>query len=49
MKLTSYFIKHPVAAIILNSLIVVLGIICFSNLSVREYPDISFPTADPTS
>jgi len=44
MKLTSYFIKHPVIAIILNSMIVVLGFLCFKNLSVREYPDISFPT-----
>ena len=44
MKPTSYFIKHPVAAIILNSMIVVLGILCFHNLSVREYPDINFPT-----
>lgn len=44
MKLTSYFIKHPVIAIILNLMIVVLGVLCFYNLSVREYPDISFPT-----
>lgn len=44
MKLTSYFIKHPVSAIILNCMIVVIGILCFYNLSVREYPDISFPT-----
>ncbi|CAM2943382.1 multidrug efflux RND transporter permease subunit LpeB [Legionella worsleiensis] len=44
MKLTDYFIKHPVSAIILNSLIVVLGILCLYTLSVREYPDISVPT-----
>ena len=44
MNLTSYFIKHPVVAIILNSMIVVLGILCFHNLSVKEYPDINFPT-----
>lgn len=43
MKLTSYFIKHPVMAIVLNSLIVLLGMLCWNNLSVREYPDISFP------
>lgn len=44
MKLTSYFIRHPVIAIILNSMILVLGLLCLYNLSVREYPDISFPT-----
>lgn len=49
MKLTSYFIKHPVAAITLNCLIVVLGILCFQTLSVREYPDIPFPTITVTA
>lgn len=44
MKFTSYFIKHPVIAIILNSLIVLVGILSLHTLSVREYPDISFPT-----
>lgn len=44
MKLTGYFIKHPVIAIVLNSMIVVLGLLCLYSLSVREYPDISFPT-----
>ncbi|KTD00045.1 multidrug efflux RND transporter permease subunit LpeB [Legionella erythra] len=44
MKLTGYFIKHPVIAIVLNSMIAILGLLCFYNLSVREYPDISFPT-----
>lgn len=43
MKLTEYFIKHPVVALVLNSLIVLLGVLCWQNLSVREYPDISFP------
>lgn len=43
MRLTSYFIKHPVMAIILNAMIVVLGFLCFYQLSVREYPNITFP------
>lgn len=43
MKFTSYFLKHPVIAIILNSMILLLGILCFHSLSLREYPDISFP------
>lgn len=44
MKLTDYFIKHPVSAIILNCMIVIIGLLCLYNLSIREYPDISFPT-----
>ncbi|KTC87303.1 MULTISPECIES: multidrug efflux RND transporter permease subunit LpeB [Legionella] len=44
MKLTSYFIKHPVIAIILNCMIVTLGLLSFYSLSIREYPNISFPT-----
>lgn len=44
MKLTTYFINHPVIAIILNALIVVSGFLCWNNLPVREYPQISFPT-----
>lgn len=44
MKITDYFINHPVSAIILNALIVLVGILCFSNLKVREYPDIKIPT-----
>lgn len=43
MKLTSYFIKHPAIAIILNCMILLLGILCFNSLPIREYPDISFP------
>ncbi len=44
MKLTGYFIKHPVSAIILNCTIILIGILCFNHLNVREYPDIQFPT-----
>lgn len=44
MKLPRYFIKHPVIAIILNCMIVVIGLLCLYSLSVREYPNISFPT-----
>lgn len=44
MKSTSYFIKHPVIAIILNCMIIVLGLLCIHSLTLREYPNISFPT-----
>src|ERR1700733_14347481 len=43
MKLTTFFIKHPVISITLNGLIVLIGILSFYLLSVREYPNISFP------
>lgn len=43
MKLTSYFLKHPVIALILNAMILVVGILCFNLLSLREYPEIHFP------
>lgn len=44
MKITTYFIKHPVTAVILNCMIILLGILCFNNLKIREYPDIILPT-----
>ncbi|KTD21137.1 efflux RND transporter permease subunit [Legionella londiniensis] len=43
MKVTTYFIEHPVIAIVLNIMLGVLGILCLYNLSVREYPQITFP------
>ena len=44
MNFTSYFIKHPVIAIILNAMMVVVGILCLTNISVREYPEIKLPS-----
>lgn len=43
MKFTSYFLKHPVIAIIINGMILLLGMLCLQSLPIREYPDISFP------
>ncbi len=43
MKFTTYFLKHPVIAIILNSMILLLGILCYKSLPIREYPNLSFP------
>ncbi len=43
MKITDYFINHPISAVVLNCMIGVLGILCFYNLTIREYPNISFP------
>jgi multidrug efflux pump len=43
MKITHYFIKHPVIALILNAMILIIGALCFNTLSLREYPEIQFP------
>jgi multidrug efflux pump len=44
MKITDYFIIHPVTAIILNCMIIIIGIICYTSLTIREYPNIIIPT-----
>ncbi|MGQ3889769.1 efflux RND transporter permease subunit [Legionella sp. CNM-1927-20] len=49
MKITDYFIKHPVTTIIFNCLIIVVGLLCFQSLPVREYPNISFPIITVTA
>ncbi len=41
--MTTYFIKHPVIAIIINAFILLIGLLCYKSLPLREYPDITFP------
>ncbi|WP_017007300.1 efflux RND transporter permease subunit, partial [Enterovibrio norvegicus] len=43
MWLSDVSVKRPVVAIVLSLLLCVFGIVSFSNLSVREYPDIDSP------
>ncbi|MEY3197410.1 MAG: hypothetical protein RLZZ59_781 [Pseudomonadota bacterium] len=43
MKLTEYFIRHKVSAIVLNLMILVIGFLCFKNISLREYPKVDIP------
>ena len=43
MKLPRYFLEHPVIAVIINCLIIVVGLMCWQSLSIREYPKITFP------
>lgn len=43
MKLTQYFTRHPVAAIVLNCMIVLIGIMCLKSLPIREYPKVDTP------
>ena len=44
MVLSDISIKRPVLATVMSLLIVLLGVISFDRLSVREYPKIDPPT-----
>ncbi len=43
MKLPEICIQRPVLATVLNLVIILLGIVCFERLSIREYPNIDVP------
>jgi multidrug efflux pump len=43
MVLSDISIRRPVFAMVINILVVVAGIICFTSLPLREYPDIDPP------
>ena len=43
MQLSDLSVKRPVFAAVLAILIVVIGLVGFSNLSIREYPDVDPP------
>jgi multidrug efflux pump len=43
MVISELSIKRPVLATVMNLLVVLLGVICFQRLSVREYPNIDAP------
>ncbi len=43
MKLPRYFLEHPVIAIIVNCMIIVVGLLCYQSLAIREYPKVTFP------
>lgn len=42
MRIIEYFLKRPVAAIILNAMILLMGALCFNIISLREYPEVVF-------
>lgn len=43
MKLPEICIKRPVFAIVVNLIILLLGVVCYDRLTVREYPNIDVP------
>ncbi len=49
MNLTEYFVKHPVIALVLNAMILVVGVLSFNHLAIREYPKVTFPTLTVTA
>jgi len=49
MKLSEVSIKRPVFASVMSIAILIFGIIAFTRLSVREYPDIDPPIVSITT
>lgn len=49
MNLTEYFVRHPVVALVLNAMVLVVGILSFNHLALREYPKVTFPTLAVTA
>lgn len=43
MKLTTFFIRHPVIAIVINALLLLLGLLSIKHIPVREYPEVRLP------
>ncbi|MFM7274801.1 MAG: efflux RND transporter permease subunit, partial [Gammaproteobacteria bacterium] len=49
MSLTDLFIRRPVLATVLSLLIVLLGLRAFGALSLREYPEVTYPVIHVTT
>ncbi len=43
MKITDLSVKRPIFAIVINLLLLTFGIVAFSMLPLREFPDIDTP------
>ncbi|MBT5654900.1 MAG: efflux RND transporter permease subunit, partial [Alphaproteobacteria bacterium] len=44
MTISEFFIKRPIFAIVLNVLFIVVGLLSYRSLTVREYPEVSTPS-----
>src|SRR5579884_568837 len=49
MSLSVLCIRRPVLATVLTLMVVLLGLVAFGRLPVREYPDIEFPIVSVTT
>ena len=43
MNVSAYSIKNPLVAILLFSLITLMGVFGFKQMKVQQFPDIDFP------
>ncbi|MBP8926535.1 MAG: efflux RND transporter permease subunit, partial [Pseudomonadales bacterium] len=43
MNITDIFIRRPVLATVLSLLLVFLGLRAYGSLSLRQYPEITYP------
>lgn len=43
MNIMEHFIKKPVQAIVLNAFIILVGVICYQQIALREYPKVDTP------
>lgn len=44
MKFTEFFIRKPIFAIIINAMLIIIGLIAFNDMQVREYPKVDLPS-----
>lgn len=49
MSLSSVSIKRPVLTIVMNLILIIFGIVAFTNLEVREYPNVDPPIVTVTT
>ncbi len=49
MRISDLCISRPVLATVLNILVVLVGVVAFSRLTLREYPNIDVPTVTVTT
>ncbi|MBK6279572.1 MAG: efflux RND transporter permease subunit, partial [Gammaproteobacteria bacterium] len=49
MNFTDTFIRRPVLATVVSLLIVFLGLRAFDSLSLREYPEVTYPVINVTT
>ena len=49
MKISETSVKRPVLATVMSLLIVLIGLVAYGRLTVREYPNIDEPTVSVTT
>jgi multidrug efflux pump len=44
MRFTEFFIRKPIFAIVINTMMIIIGLIAFNDMEVREYPKVDLPS-----